>query len=386
MYIRNVRVADLTPEHLQSLLDQRTPESVTLDYKRDYELAGDESRRELLADVSAMANTQGGVILYGVEEERDANNVPTGIPSNFTGIRVPNEDALRLALLSCIHDGLSPRVRGVQAQVVRVNGKALLALGVPRSLERPHAVWFKQNGKFYRRRDTGKYQVDVSELRVMFNERETWEEAADSFRSARIDALRRRYALTNTPPQFVALHILPLGRLRERIDLIGDANPHQRLQQFLPEQDASTALARGVLEGLLLPGIRDYPIDDTLLFNFAGLEYVTAKFFSNEKYHGRDNAFFLGWVVDLVNGYCPRAIRAMSSELLVEPPYVVYLTILGAAKVAVFARGNDTMAMRTTFSDNELMFPASIVDDPAPDAARFEPLVKLLWQAAGALR
>ena len=61
-----------TPAHIHFLMDGKPPESRFLDYKES--LPSDEV--ELLKDVSAFANTQGGAIVYGIRED---NTVPTEI-------------------------------------------------------------------------------------------------------------------------------------------------------------------------------------------------------------------------------------------------------------------------------------------------------------------
>jgi predicted HTH transcriptional regulator len=62
----------ITAENIQSLVDNAVEEGVTLDFKRD--LPGDDrdSRKEFVADVCAMANTKGGDLVYGVDEEDGA--------------------------------------------------------------------------------------------------------------------------------------------------------------------------------------------------------------------------------------------------------------------------------------------------------------------------
>ena len=51
-------------------------ESRYLDYKERLPGDSDEDKRELLADVTAFANTAGGDLLYGVRERREENRAP----------------------------------------------------------------------------------------------------------------------------------------------------------------------------------------------------------------------------------------------------------------------------------------------------------------------
>ena len=64
-----------TKEDLQRLVDEEIQESLTLDYKASPSLGkSDKQRDELCKDVTAFANSAGGQIVYGVEEDK---HVPT---------------------------------------------------------------------------------------------------------------------------------------------------------------------------------------------------------------------------------------------------------------------------------------------------------------------
>jgi hypothetical protein len=61
--LREVTFADL-----QALQENQIPESHTLDYKRDFPFDKD-GRLSLAADVVAFANTRGGDLILGIEEQ-----------------------------------------------------------------------------------------------------------------------------------------------------------------------------------------------------------------------------------------------------------------------------------------------------------------------------
>ena len=64
-----------TKADLENLIAEGITESLTLEYKGSPALAKDsKSRDELCKDVSAFANSAGGQIVYGIEEDK---NVPT---------------------------------------------------------------------------------------------------------------------------------------------------------------------------------------------------------------------------------------------------------------------------------------------------------------------
>jgi predicted HTH transcriptional regulator len=57
-------------EDLNSMITQEVQESLELDYKRSDALKKtDGAKKEISKDVSAFANSAGGTIIYGIEEE-----------------------------------------------------------------------------------------------------------------------------------------------------------------------------------------------------------------------------------------------------------------------------------------------------------------------------
>jgi len=54
-----------TLEDIQKLIENKIEESLTLEYKRELS----RNNKEIAKDISAFANTSGGVIIYGIEEK-----------------------------------------------------------------------------------------------------------------------------------------------------------------------------------------------------------------------------------------------------------------------------------------------------------------------------
>lgn len=65
---------------VQTYIDNRIEESLNLDYKGPDSLQhNDPKRREITKDVSAMANSDGGIIIYGVAEDPNPPHYPDRI-------------------------------------------------------------------------------------------------------------------------------------------------------------------------------------------------------------------------------------------------------------------------------------------------------------------
>src|SRR5205823_7811738 len=93
----------ITYADIDQFVQEKWSEGKTVDYKRDPYGNRDEDKKELLKDVSSFANTQGGDILIGVDEDK---GVPTGIP----GVTVPDIDKEKLRIEEIIRRGLEPRI------------------------------------------------------------------------------------------------------------------------------------------------------------------------------------------------------------------------------------------------------------------------------------
>ena len=61
-------IEKISEEELLSLEANEIPESITLEFKRDLNLGDRKKKAEAAKDVSALANTVGGRICYGIDE------------------------------------------------------------------------------------------------------------------------------------------------------------------------------------------------------------------------------------------------------------------------------------------------------------------------------
>lgn len=153
----------ISASDLATLIDAERSEGRRLDFKRDFPDSGDRAVRELLADVSSLANTDGGDILLGVEE--DGN----GVASTLSGVPMAGLDDALLRIEGQIRDCLDPRLPAFHIQPVPIGeGRAVVILRVGASLLAPHRVTHKGSSRFYGRNSRGKFEMDTGELRLAF--------------------------------------------------------------------------------------------------------------------------------------------------------------------------------------------------------------------------
>ncbi len=382
MQLFGKRLGSITAQDILALVSRATSESLELEYKRDLPGGSDGDRHEYLADVSAMANTQGGLIVYGISEKKDDDGKNTGTPEEIVGLPNLNLDVLGQGLRNLALAGLNPQLPSIEFQLLDVDGKNILILGVPRSLYGPHAVWFKQSGKFYRRDAFGKRQVAPMELSQMFLEQHEWAEQAEAFRQSRI---RKAFsgetgiAIPDRAPTFV--HILPLGRLHTTISIFeGDW-----------QRTASSAfVGRGSMDwtpnfdGFLVQESgrgTDPPTFYTQAFRFGGFEFYTSRLWRDEP-----RGIFLPGAQAFLDDSTRKALPILRDQWEIEPPYAVLLSICRTKNVVGYYQSamGFTEKAGPPIRQPDLLFPATILsieDLDKPD--RYVQLINMVWQAAG---
>ena len=79
---------DLRYEHLETLVTNHVPEAFDLDFKAQLYGNSERDRKDLATDVAALANTGGGLLVLGIEEDRQARAVAApGVPVSDDEVR-----------------------------------------------------------------------------------------------------------------------------------------------------------------------------------------------------------------------------------------------------------------------------------------------------------
>lgn len=198
----------VTEADLQAMITGGVREDRTLDFKRDTYGASDDSRAEFLADISALANTLGGDLVLGMDEEQGVGSALPGLGGKIDA----DQEILRLTQMA--QTGLRPRLPSLEMRAVPLaaGGHALL-IRVGRSYQAPHRVVFKGRNRFWARSSGGKYEPDVDELRALFS---AAPQVATRLREIRSDRVAQVLA-GETPvplieePGVSLLHIIPLA-------------------------------------------------------------------------------------------------------------------------------------------------------------------------------
>jgi len=151
-----------TEDDLLSLKRDSVEEGPDLEYKRCAALQKrDEQRREISKDVSAMANSAGGTIIYGMIEE---GHVPKGLDVGFDPTDITKE-WLEHVILGTIRPRLNGVVINSISLVSHAPGKVAYVVYVPQS----HTAHQASNKKYYKRFNFEATAMDDYEIRDIMN-------------------------------------------------------------------------------------------------------------------------------------------------------------------------------------------------------------------------
>ena len=212
MFTFHKPLEDLEIADIQALVENKVPEDKTLDYKLELPGNKDKEKKEFLGDVASFANTSGGFIIFGIQEEK-------GIPTSIEGFESEDIDKDIQRLEQIIRTGIEPRIIGYKIKYLELgDNKYILILQIPKSLLSPHWVSFKQSYKFYGRATTGKYYMTLEELRLAFNESSEISQRFAEFRAERIskiynDDIEVGNLYLKDDEIYFLLHFIPINAL-----------------------------------------------------------------------------------------------------------------------------------------------------------------------------
>jgi len=161
----NKPISQLNEEDFQALIDNKERESSILEYKQ--EISGtDHEKKEISKDISAMANTEGGYLVIGIQEDDGQASVIVGTPKTIG--RQPVEVWIENVLITNVRPkiAITPKV----ITLVSIPGRVLVVIHIPQSPKRPHMVITNGRNTYYTRHNYQATYADEHEVRSMFLE------------------------------------------------------------------------------------------------------------------------------------------------------------------------------------------------------------------------
>jgi hypothetical protein len=373
----------LSEDHLQRLVQDKEQESRAIEFKLELPGNGEQDKKEFLADFTSFANTVGGDLIYGVR-------APSGVAEEVVGLN-GDLDAEMNRLENIIRTGIQPRVTGYTLKPIPLpNQKKVLLFRIPRSWALPHRVTLQGHDKFYGRNSSGKYALDVPELRSLFLLSESTADRIRNFRTERVSLiLSGQTPLPLAPRPKTVIHVVPFNALGG-----GTTFPVSKIydRDIAPLRPPSVSGGWSNLHNF--DGIATYSyIGDRILtpsylqlFRTGIIESVDTRIIAltEAKRTGSDSdqisipgEWFETHLIDSVNQYF-----SVQASLGVIPPVVIMFTLLSVKGAAMYPA---TLPFdRPTIDRDHLLLSEVMAETFTADLGQLlKPVFDVIWNACG---
>jgi len=150
---------DILAKDVELFVSRKIEESLNLEYK---DIKAYDNFDELSKDVSAFANSEGGLLILGVGQEKKR---PKIFPTEITwGDEFLSKERLENNLTGKIH----PRIEGLKIVPIRKNNSVIFLLDIPQSENPPHMAFDK---RYHRRLNFGNSPMEHYEVSDFFGRR-----------------------------------------------------------------------------------------------------------------------------------------------------------------------------------------------------------------------
>jgi len=154
---------------LDKFVETNTKENLFLEFKKKENNnnpdLGEPDKKNFSEALSQFANSDGGVLVFGVETQKPNDHAKKLFP-------VQNPEEFLSRLLKFLPEAVQPSVDGVEGKVVRHdNNSGYVIFIIPVSFRTPHRAMVKSR-EYYKRGQSGKYRLEHFDLEDMFGRRQ----------------------------------------------------------------------------------------------------------------------------------------------------------------------------------------------------------------------
>jgi hypothetical protein len=369
----------VTQAHIEQLVTDQTREGPHLDFKRDLPTAWNEAaKHEFLADATAFANSGGGDLIFGIDEDGQAQ-ASAVIPQV-----IPNADQETRRLQDFLLNLAEPRLPGVKVHAVQVSIAGadgyVVVVRIPQSWAGPHRV--RTNQHFFVREGLRKRQLDIPEIRSLFLRTENQAQKVNDFRTERLSKI-----LSGDAPQrlvdgpILVAHLVPTQAALGLVQV--DPIPYTN-QRRLPVIGESVGFARLNIDGALVVR-NETPHGETHGYSqfFRNGFFESTYVLTRSEEAGRailPSRRYEEHLVTLLNNF-----RGELDRLGINNECAVMLSLLRADEVQLGVRfewGSD-YPHQTLFDRKTLVLPDIVAQSDVTPEKAMKPAFDLMWQAAG---
>lgn len=371
MFFPAVSFDSIDENTLISLKDTQVCEDRRLDYKDDLSLKGNDKKKEFLADVSAFANSIGGRILIGIAEEK-------GIIIDIPGIPCDDPDALTQTMDNLIDNSIAPRIKKKIKWIKLHNGNYVFVIEIPQSFYGPHMVTLGGSSRFHYRTNSGKYQMDVYQIREAFTASTTLDERIRNFRLDRLAKIESGDGPVSiaAKPRFV-LHIIPVESLTSEQEDHLTCIDKNHLMTALFNSYSLSGDCKYNFDGFVVFSTGDSQTKYIQLFKNGCIELLDTHQFQNDDYPK-----LKATGIEQHSILAIEKLSELQSTIGCGYPRVIYMSLLGVKGYKI----NRPYSFSDTYpiDRDSLVIPGVKINEPTEDIATvLKPVFDDIWRAGG---
>lgn len=146
-------------EYLNSLIENKVEENLNLDYKAAGSLSKQNDKTtEISKDVSAFANSDGGILIYGIKEDKINKHLPEKIDP------INRKDYTKEWLEQIIQDKIRPRINYFKIHPIEIKeGHVVYVVEVEKS-NTAHQAFDKKYYKRFNFQSTAMYDYEIRDI------------------------------------------------------------------------------------------------------------------------------------------------------------------------------------------------------------------------------
>ena len=337
----------ITSSDITDLIKNKYDERQSIEYKKEMYGRSDSDKRELLRDVSSIANAFGGYLIIGLDTDKDS--VPVGTVS------IPDAEVECHRIEQVCLASIEPRIPGLRMRVIRLDsGEDIIIIIIPRSIKKPHMVLSGLN-QFWMRHNKTKSPMSVDEIRDAFVNIERLQENIKQYLVLR----EREISEIIGDSPFLVMGGSPLIITEDRIDI-----SEPKLNRFLISPPNQTRTPRTLSFELFgSPEAYPEPTLGGLIISYPG--WITVEVSRSGYYEVRIPADLFSYprgekkyinyeqITSFVVNYF-RALAYLTELLGIEETIVAYVSLLNIKGIileyAKKPRGEDSSPRNVAFA------------------------------------
>ncbi|WP_413943079.1 helix-turn-helix domain-containing protein [Bdellovibrio sp. HCB-162] len=367
---------------IEKLIKDAIPESTFLDYKQELPSGKDADKKDFVADLASFANKDGGIIIYGISEKRDDNGGKTGLPDSIVDLPTNTDDHIK-RFEDYARSYILPRISQLQVKEIasQDNKKRVLIVKIPKSHDVPHVVRFNSDQRFHRRGNSGKYEMDLPEIRQAFISSGLQMTQIKKFREYRVNQIDQ----LDTPVKIerthtLIVHFFPTHTFGEQLYTAKDLQEQRLVPQFLSRVDNHRIHYN--LDGTVLsefPNTNSGESSSYLqLYRSGGIESVDT--FYLRPFMG--NNIHMGFLCERLLFVIQSYLR-YARNLNLSGQFYIGVTLLKVSNFSTIMKERTTSPPQR-FDRDLVMIPEVIITDDYQNVdIQIKPLLDMLCNAAG---